>query len=180
MQIETEETDDDLREILSAGADIAFIGSMDLAVGVGHDQERFAARIEAIATAAEASGTVLGASGVTDTRIRYAADATDIALFRAACGIESPSGATPGGQLGANSTQSNSPPDLIRLRAELEALLVDFSYRIDIGFGETVDQLFTEDGAYVLDGEELRGRQRIRSGLCPTGSSRLSNRTTPR
>jgi 4-hydroxy-2-oxoheptanedioate aldolase len=164
VQIETENTDDDLAEIFSAGADIAFIGAMDLAVGVEHDQGRLAARIDAIAAAAEASGTVVGGSGLTDTRIRYAADATDIALFRAACSDEPQPGTPPSGRLGNDVAQREFAPDLIRLRAELEALLVEFSHRLDIGCGATVDELFAEDGAYVLDGEELRGRERIRSG----------------
>lgn len=84
IQIETAETDDPLEEILAAGPDVAFIGTTDLSVDLGLDMARLSARVEEIATAAQAAGVVLGAFGLDDPRVRYALTSSDVALLRTA------------------------------------------------------------------------------------------------
>lgn len=84
IQIETAETDDPLEEILAAGPDVAFIGTTDLSVDLGLDMARLSARVEEIATAAQAAGVVLGAFGLDDPRVQYALTSSDVALLRTA------------------------------------------------------------------------------------------------
>jgi 4-hydroxy-2-oxoheptanedioate aldolase len=59
-QIETAETHDPLDVILSAGLDVAFVGTTDLLVDLEFDRERLAARVEEIRKAAQVAGVVLG------------------------------------------------------------------------------------------------------------------------
>jgi 4-hydroxy-2-oxoheptanedioate aldolase len=82
-QIETAETDDPLHAILGAGVDVAFVGVTDLAVDLGLDADRVAARIAEIAAAAGSAGVVLGGFG-DDPRWRYAVASSDLALLRQA------------------------------------------------------------------------------------------------
>lgn len=81
IQLETPETDDPLDAILAAGADVAFVGTTDLAVGYELDQERVRARVDEIAAAAERAGVVLGGFGA-DERFTYAIASSDLALLR--------------------------------------------------------------------------------------------------
>ncbi len=83
-QIETASTEDPLEEILAAGLDVAFIGTMDLTVDLGLDSERTAARIAEIAVAAERAGVALGAYGLDDERVQYDVLGSDLALLRSA------------------------------------------------------------------------------------------------
>lgn len=83
IQIETAETDDALEAILSAGADVAFVGTTDLAVAYELDQERVRVRVDEIATAAAKTGVPLGGFG-TDARFTYAIASSDLALLREA------------------------------------------------------------------------------------------------
>ena len=80
-QIETAETEDSLAEIATAGADVLFVGSTDLAVDVGLDDERVAVRIDEVAAAADAAGIPFGAFGVSDPRVRYGVVSTDLNLL---------------------------------------------------------------------------------------------------
>jgi 4-hydroxy-2-oxoheptanedioate aldolase len=82
-QIETAETDDPLPDVL-AGVDVAFVGTTDLLVDVGMDHARLRARVEAIASAAEAAGAELGGFGLDDPRVAYDVSGSDVALLRAA------------------------------------------------------------------------------------------------
>lgn len=156
-QIETAETDDPLEEILGAGADVAFVGSLDLAVDVGHDAARVAARTAEIADAASATGVVLGGAGCNHPNVLYAADHADLGLLRTAC--------VTGGGASASAVQGRpTPVASTRVRAEIEELLVEFAHRLDFDAGVTVDELFEADGAYVIDGRTLSGRAAIREG----------------
>jgi 4-hydroxy-2-oxoheptanedioate aldolase len=83
-QIETAQTDDALADIAAAGADAIFIGSTDLSVDVGMDDERLRARVDEIAAAASAAGIPLGAFGVDDERIDFHVSASDLSLLRGA------------------------------------------------------------------------------------------------
>lgn len=40
----------------------------------------------------------------------------------------------------------------------VQQLVAEFSYRLDVGGGLTVHELFTDDGEYAIDGETLTGR----------------------
>jgi len=82
-QIETAETDDPLPDVL-AGVDVAFVGTTDLLVEVGMDDARLRARVEAIASAAEAAGVELGGFALDDARVTYDVSGSDVALLRAA------------------------------------------------------------------------------------------------
>lgn len=81
-QIETAETDDDLDAILAAGADVAFVGLLDLGVDLGLDRARVKARVEEIAAAADRCGVALGGFGLDDPRVRYDVASSDVALLR--------------------------------------------------------------------------------------------------
>jgi 4-hydroxy-2-oxoheptanedioate aldolase len=83
-QIETATTDDPLDDILGAGVDVAFIGTMDLSVDVGLDAARSEARIAEIADAASRAGVPLGAFGLDDARVAYDIVGSDVALLRGA------------------------------------------------------------------------------------------------
>jgi 4-hydroxy-2-oxoheptanedioate aldolase len=84
VQIETATTDDPLGEILAAGVDVAFIGTMDLSVDLDLDTERSRERIAEIADAAERAGLTLGAFGLDDARVAYDVVGSDVALLRSA------------------------------------------------------------------------------------------------
>lgn len=87
-QIETAETEDPLDEILSAGIDVAFVGTTDLTVDVGFDEDRLASRIDEIRKAAEVAGVALGAFAADASSIpedaRWVALSSDVSLLRAA------------------------------------------------------------------------------------------------
>lgn len=83
-QIETATTDDPLDEILAAGADVAFVGTQDLAVDLGLDAARVRLRVAEIADAAERAGVTLGAFGLDDARVAYDVVGSDVALLRSA------------------------------------------------------------------------------------------------
>jgi 4-hydroxy-2-oxoheptanedioate aldolase len=82
-QIETATTDDPLDAIIAAGVDVLFIGTTDLNVDLGLNQEAAAARIAEIGDATEGSGAVLGGFGVEDPRLLYDASVSDVAALRA-------------------------------------------------------------------------------------------------
>ncbi len=83
-QIETAETDDPLDDILGAGADVAFLGTTDLSVDLGLDDDKVRARVDEVAAAAERAGVPLGAFGLDDSRVVYDLVSSDLALLRAA------------------------------------------------------------------------------------------------
>jgi 4-hydroxy-2-oxoheptanedioate aldolase len=83
IQLETAETDDPLDEILAAGADVAFVGTTDLAVAYELDPERVRLRVDEIAAAAAQAGVPLGGFGA-DERFVYAIASSDLALLREA------------------------------------------------------------------------------------------------
>jgi 4-hydroxy-2-oxoheptanedioate aldolase len=157
-QIETCETDDSLDDILRAGVDVAFVGTLDLTVDVDGDAARVAARTAQIAAAAKAAGVVFGGANCDHPDVVYAADHADLGLLRAACGRAGESSArAPIGSLG----RSEAP---LSERAEIEELLVEFAYRLDVGRGELVHELFEPGGTYIVDGRPLSGREAIRDG----------------
>ena len=162
-QIETGDTDDPLEEIFAAGVDVAFIGSLDLAYAMRADLHARAARIDAIAAAAERTQTRLGGAGIDDPRVVFAANHTDVALFRAGCASAMPA------RTGAASTPDEDPtaPRTCASADEkphLEALLVEFAYRLDVHEGRGVAELFCPDGSYTVDGGTVHGRDEIRAG----------------
>ena len=87
-QIETADTEDPLKDICSAGLDVAFVGVTDLEVAVGFDRDRLEARVAEVADAAAAAGIALGAFAATPEAIpgdaRYVALSSDVSLLRAA------------------------------------------------------------------------------------------------
>lgn len=83
IQLETRETDDPLAGIVSAGADVVFLGLTDLLVDCALDGEAAATRADEIAAAAAAADVVLGGFG-NDDRFRYAVVSSDVALLREA------------------------------------------------------------------------------------------------
>jgi 4-hydroxy-2-oxoheptanedioate aldolase len=83
IQLETADTDDPLESILAAGADVAFVGTTDLAVAYELDADRARARVDEIADAAEQASIPLGGFG-TDERFAYAIASSDLALLREA------------------------------------------------------------------------------------------------
>jgi len=95
-QLETMTTDDPLEEILAAGVDVAFVGTLDLLVDAGLDAARRDARVEQIATAAERAGIALGAFGLSDARVVYDVVGSDVAMLRGA--LEAAGGRAPRGQ----------------------------------------------------------------------------------
>jgi 4-hydroxy-2-oxoheptanedioate aldolase len=60
IQVETAVTEDPLEEIVAAGADVVFVGTMDLEVSVQFDAAASKARIDEICAAAASSGASLG------------------------------------------------------------------------------------------------------------------------
>lgn len=83
IQIETATTVDPLRDVLAAGADVAFIGMTDLAVEYELDADRLRERVDEIAAAAAQAGVTLGGFGA-DERFRYVIASSDLALLRKA------------------------------------------------------------------------------------------------
>jgi 4-hydroxy-2-oxoheptanedioate aldolase len=83
-QIETEATDDPLDEIAAAHPDVLFVGTTDLAVDVGLDEERVRRRIDEVAAAAERAGIPLGAFALDEPRVTYRAVSTDLTLLQQA------------------------------------------------------------------------------------------------
>jgi 4-hydroxy-2-oxoheptanedioate aldolase len=89
VQIETADTDDPLAEVLAAGADVAFVGTTDLAVDLGLDSARVAERVQAIAAAAAAAGVGLGGFALDHADVTYDVRGSDAALLRAAVALAS-------------------------------------------------------------------------------------------
>jgi 4-hydroxy-2-oxoheptanedioate aldolase len=83
-QIETAETDDALADIAGAGADALFLGTTDLSVDLGMDDERLRARVDEVADAAASAGLPLGAFGLDDERVDFHVSASDLSLLRTA------------------------------------------------------------------------------------------------
>src|SRR5215216_5109189 len=83
-QIETAQTDDALDAIAAAAPDVIFIGTTDLAVDLGLDDERVRARVDEIVAAARSAGVPLGAFGLDDERFTYQILASDLSLLRTA------------------------------------------------------------------------------------------------
>ena len=81
VQIEDLTTDDPLEEILSAGADVAFVGTADLAAAAGFDGARVAARIVEIAVAAAAAGIPFGGFRLDREDARYRIAHSDVSMF---------------------------------------------------------------------------------------------------
>jgi 4-hydroxy-2-oxoheptanedioate aldolase len=84
VQIESADTDDPLADVLAAGADVAFVGTTDLAVDLGLDAARVDERVQAIAAAAAAAGVELGGFALDHPDATYDIRGSDIALLRAA------------------------------------------------------------------------------------------------
>ena len=93
VQLETATTDDPPAEILSAGADVAFVGSTDLLVDVGLDADAASDRTAAIVAAAREAGVPWGgfagdaaaAQRMAADGARYVVVSSDLALLGAAC-----------------------------------------------------------------------------------------------
>jgi 4-hydroxy-2-oxoheptanedioate aldolase len=83
-QIETAETDDTLADIAGAGADALFLGTTDLSVALGLDDNRLRARVDEVADAAAAAGLPLGAFALDDERVDFHVSASDLSLLRTA------------------------------------------------------------------------------------------------
>jgi 4-hydroxy-2-oxoheptanedioate aldolase len=83
IQVETATTDDPLEEIVSAGADVVFVGVTDLTVDLEFESEQVAARIDEIAAAAAGAGVTLGGFG-TDERFLFSIASSDLALLAGA------------------------------------------------------------------------------------------------
>jgi 4-hydroxy-2-oxoheptanedioate aldolase len=83
-QIETAETDDTLADIAGAGADALFLGTTDLSVDLGLDDNRLRARVDEVADAAASAGIPLGAFGLDDERVDFHVSASDLSLLRTA------------------------------------------------------------------------------------------------
>jgi 4-hydroxy-2-oxoheptanedioate aldolase len=83
-QLETATTDDPPEEILSAGVDVAFIGTTDLTVDLDLDSERVEARVGELVEAAERAGVFLGGFGLDRDDLRYEVRSADVALLRKA------------------------------------------------------------------------------------------------
>jgi 4-hydroxy-2-oxoheptanedioate aldolase len=92
-QLETATTEDPLAEILTAGADVAFVGSTDLLVDVGLDADAASARTSAIVEAAGEAGVPWGgfagdaaaARQMAERGARYVVVGSDLALLGTAC-----------------------------------------------------------------------------------------------
>lgn len=70
------------QEILEARPDIAFIGTSDLTVDCRFDRSEMMSRVGAIAEAAAATGTVLGAFGLSDLeQVRYLITSSDLQML---------------------------------------------------------------------------------------------------
>jgi 4-hydroxy-2-oxoheptanedioate aldolase len=84
VQIESAETDDPLADVLAAGADVAFVGTTDLAVDVELDAARVQERIQEIAAAAAAAEVELGGFALDHPDATYDVRGSDLALLRTA------------------------------------------------------------------------------------------------
>jgi 4-hydroxy-2-oxoheptanedioate aldolase len=84
VQIESADTDDPLADVLAAGADVAFVGTTDLAVDLRLDSARLDERVRAIAAAAAAAGVELGGFALDHPDATYDVRGSDVALLRAA------------------------------------------------------------------------------------------------
>ena len=161
-QIETETTDDPLDDIFAAGVDVAFIGGLDLTYAMRGDPLARARRIDAIASAAERTGTPLGGAGIDDPRVVYAADHSDMGLLRSGCtsAVDHTAGAA------ASAGHHVSPPVVAPEdpRRQLEDLLVEFAYRLDVHQGDGVADLFGAGASFTVDGNTVFGREEIRVG----------------
>jgi len=85
-QIETASTEDPIADIVRAGLDILFVGTVDMAVDVGFDQGRLSARVAELRGVARDAGIPFGAyagspEGLPDG-VRYAVLGADLALLR--------------------------------------------------------------------------------------------------
>lgn len=90
-QIETGDTDEPLAHILNERPDVLFVGTTDLAVDLGLDDERVRARIEQLISAAEAANVPLGGFCLNDPRVVYDVVSSDLALLgRAARALVQP------------------------------------------------------------------------------------------
>jgi 4-hydroxy-2-oxoheptanedioate aldolase len=83
-QLETARTDDPLEDILAAGADVAFVGSLDLLVDVELDAAACDARIAEIAAAARRAGVALGGYRLDHPDVRFDVRHSDLGLLREA------------------------------------------------------------------------------------------------
>jgi quercetin dioxygenase-like cupin family protein len=81
VQIEDLRTDDPLEEILSAGVDVAFIGTSDLTVAARFDPDAVARRVQEIAGAAAAAGVTLGGFRLEHPASRYEVSCSDVSLY---------------------------------------------------------------------------------------------------
>jgi len=83
VQLETVETDATYDRVLAAGPDVAFIGTADLLVSAGFDEDLAAERYDAISAAAATHGVTLGAFGrADDPAVRYLLLGSDLAMLR--------------------------------------------------------------------------------------------------
>lgn len=84
-QLESAETDDPLHDILTAGLDVAFVGTTDLLVDVAGDVDRQHERIAEIERAIELSGVAYGTFAADPGQIpagaRYVALGSDLAML---------------------------------------------------------------------------------------------------
>lgn len=85
-QIETAATEDPVADIVRAGLDVLFVGTVDMAVDLGFDQARLGSRIAELRTVADDAKIPFGAyagspDGLPDG-VRYAVLGADLALLR--------------------------------------------------------------------------------------------------
>lgn len=80
-QIETAETDEPLPEILKERPDVVFVGTTDLTVDLGLDDQRVQARVNEIASAAQAANVALGGFDLNDPRVVYDVVSSDLTLL---------------------------------------------------------------------------------------------------
>jgi 2-keto-3-deoxy-L-rhamnonate aldolase RhmA len=83
-QIETAETDDPLDAIVAERPDVVFVGTADLAVDCGLDQERVRARVAEIGAAAARAGVTFGGFALDAPDVGYQVTSSDLALLRGA------------------------------------------------------------------------------------------------
>jgi 4-hydroxy-2-oxoheptanedioate aldolase len=85
-QIETGTTADPVEDIARAGLDVLFVGTVDMAVDLGFDADRVAARVAAVRDAAAAAaipfGAYAGSPEALPDGVRYAVLGADLGLLR--------------------------------------------------------------------------------------------------
>lgn len=81
IQIESAVTVDPLHDIAAAGADVIFVGSVDLTVSAGFDSERVRELEADIADAALETGVRLGGMAVSGDRFDYTVIGSDLSVF---------------------------------------------------------------------------------------------------